>query len=134
MPVDAMERKPTREMIADAAKWHAEARAFAAEVRRVEAAQVQLAQEREAEREGWRDFEQQVAGQFDAQGSPGGGVTGSQGAKRQELQAARSTLAQAQAEVESLFDQERTTRLELEQVEKRIRALTEMTAELGDAI
>ena len=76
----------------------------------------------------------QVTGRFGApDGVGGGGLTGHK-ATAADVQSARNSLAQAKVEVESLQDQESTVRRELEQVEKRIRTLTEMVTELEGAL
>ena len=156
-PADDDERAYTSGgKLAEAARWHAEARAFAAEARRVERAQRQLGAERDAEREGWRDFTEQVRGRYPSPprgvrpaagaagggalasggGGGGGGLSGGPDAPSQQLQQlgqARAALAQAKAEADELMRQERSVRLQVDQAGRRLDAMEEMARQL-DAV
>ena len=112
------------EALLEAARWHAEARAFAAEARRVERAQILLQRECDAEREGWRDFREQVSGRFP------GAVLGRRCADAEELKRVQASLAQSRSEAGDLMKSEKTIRLQLEQAGRRLQAMNEMAAEL----
>lgn len=122
--------------LAEAAKWHAEARAFAAEARRVERTQLQLEAERDAEREGWHDFSEQVSSRYGSRPTMGssGGADADAAALRREHEAAQRELAEINAEVEELLQADRTVRVQLEQAERRLQAMDEMATELGAVI
>ena len=118
----ATDRYADGEALVEAARWHAEARAFAAEARRVERAQLLLLRERDAEREGWRDFREQVASR-----APQGKERASDA---EELRQTQASLEQSRAEATELMQSERTIRLQLDQAGRRLQAMNEMAAEL----
>ena len=112
------------EALLEAARWHAEARAFAAETRRVERAQLVLQRECDAEREGWRDFREQVSGRFP------GALLGRSSSEAEELERVQASLAQSRTEAGDLMKSEKTIRLQLEQAGRRLQAMNDMAAEL----
>ena len=120
------------EALAEAAKWHAEARAFAAEARKVERLHQQAARKREAEREGWRDFQKQVA--VKRNGGGGGAQRPAEEdaeAARHELGEARAALQRAQAESEDLLRTEASVRRALDDARSRLQSRRALAAELG---
>jgi hypothetical protein len=112
------------EALLEAARWHAEARAFAAEARRVERVQMVLQRECDAEREGWRDFREQVSGRFP------GALLGRSSSEAEELERVQASLAQSRTEAGDLMKSEKTIRLQLEQAGRRLQAMNDMAAEL----
>ena len=116
----------SRPALTEAAKWHAEARAFAAEARRVERMQLQAARDRDAQREGWRDFQAELGR------SRSTAATEKKNAMLQhDLYEAQATAAQAQATLEGLRQDEHSLQAELEQVGRRLALLQELSVQLG---
>ena len=111
------------EALMEAAKWHAEARAFAAEGRRVERLHQQAVQRREAEREGWRDFQEELKRQRRS-----GSLVADEDAQAQAL---RQELDRVQAESDAMLRTERPMRNALQAEGVRLQKLRALAAELG---
>ena len=132
------------ETVAEAARWHAEARAFAAELRRVDAARVAAVAQRDAEREGeLGDFEAQMRrGGRRARAGPRATDAGSlqpgaaaemTAARAGELRGLERATAAAKAEADALIEGEAAARAELQQQRARTAALQAALAELRSA-
>ena len=115
----------SREMLAEAAKWHAEARAFAAEARRVERLHQQAVAKREAEREGWRDFQEELR-----KGRSGTILSNEEA----QLDALRQELMRVQTESDELLHGEGPMRTALQAEGLRLQKLRALAAELGASL
>jgi len=85
----------------------------------VESAQLQLARERDAEREGWHDFQEQVASR----------VQRAAASEQEELEAAAAELAKAHNEAEALVANKQYLRLQLDQAGRRLEAMSRMAGD-----
>lgn len=112
-------------MLAEAAKWHAEARAFAAEARRVERLHQQAVAKREAEREGWRDFQEELR-----KGRSGTILSNEEA----QLDALRQELMRVQTESDELLHGEGPMRTALQAEGLRLQKLRALAAELGASL
>lgn len=125
------------DVLREAAKWHAEARQFAAEARKVERSHQQATRRREAEREGWLDFQAELKrmGRNHLPPSPGA-VDASReqdaamAAKRRELHQLRMAIDGSRAESERILNTEASIRKALDEAGRRMQSLKALTAEL----
>ena len=122
--------------IAEAAKWHAEARAFAAEVRRVEGLQLKAAKQKRDEREGWRDFMQETARarQRNAAAANASAAAGDRGGAspslRHEVAQAQEALRAATDEADALMHSGGAARMRLDEAGSRLASLRSLMAQL----
>ena len=113
---------------AEAAKWHAEARAFSSEVQRVENLQADAVKAREAEREGWRDFTSETARLRERQH-----VDGASNVRRdlqRELADVRDALTRAERESEDLLEGGSLARRSLDEAGARLSSLRQVAAQV----
>ena len=130
-PARARGQHASDEAVVEAAKWHAESRAFAAEVARVTRLQEAAARKRSAEREGWKEFGEEVARmrRRAAEHEQAGG--GMASALRGDVAAAHEALAAAQREAEELLTGGGAMRARLDEATGRLRQMQGVMAELS---
>ena len=120
--------------VSDAAKWHAEARAFAAEVRRVEHLHAQAAARKRDEREGWRDFMQETARTRQRHATSTSAAASDDGSAdaslRLEVAQAREALRVAVEDADTLVQSGGVARMRLDEAGTRLAGLRSLMAEL----
>jgi len=120
--------------VIDSAKWHAEARAFAAEARRVKRLQQDAAARRDAERSGWHDFAQETARIRHGQAAHPAAAEDSLAALRREVASTREAVHTAEGEAAALLQGGGACRARLDDAGRLLSRLNNLVVEVQGSL